>query len=131
MHGPPEGASERNVADLAAYLETLPPPPGLGAARGEAPSVRGAKLFKELNCAACHAGPRFTSAATYDVGVHDPHGETRFNPPSLLGVSQRGPFFHDGRPRTLREVFERHHHGDTNGLTSYDLDALVVYLNSL
>ena len=131
MHGPPEGASDRNVSELAAYLETLAPPPGLGRARGDVPPTRGAQLFNDLHCTTCHAGTRFTSAATYDVGVHDPHGATHFNPPSLLGVSQRGPFFHDGRSGTLRDVFERHHHGDTHGLVPRDLDSLVVYLNSL
>jgi hypothetical protein len=31
----------------------------------------------------------------------------------------------------LRDVFERHHHGDTHGLGGSDLDALVEYLNAL
>jgi len=125
MHGPPDGASDRNVADLEAHLDTLSAPPGVGRARNETTSDRGAQLFKELNCASCHAGPRFTSAATYDVSIHDPQGETNFNPPSLLGVSQRGSYFHDSRARTLRDVFERFHHGETNGLMPRDIDALV------
>jgi cytochrome c peroxidase len=125
--------TDDEVRDLVAYLKTLPPPPSLTEARGtDAEAVkRGRKVFEEQKCAKCHEPPSYTSAGTYDVGLRDEAGETHFNPPSLRGVSQGGPYFHDGRAATLEEVFTRHRHRLADPLSDDELRDLLHFLRSL
>jgi cytochrome c peroxidase len=134
MHGRAAGASADNVNALAAFIRSLPPAPGVAAARGEADTDavrRGKSVFAELRCGRCHGAPDYTSERTYDVGLADAAGQTRFNPPSLLGVSQRDAYLHDGRAASLREVFEKHGHPDGRGTEGKSLDDLVAFLESL
>lgn len=138
MHGGKQAASERRILDLAAYLHTLPAPPALSTARGTADLVaveRGRVVFEDRGCSRCHAPPDYTSPHVYDVGLHDSllqgAQSARFNPPSLLGVSQRGPYFHDNRAATLSDVFERFHHGDTADLPATSLADLLAFLQAL
>jgi len=127
-------ASDDNVRAIAAYLRTLPPAPSLTVARGTVDQVarqRGLAVFKSQDCGECHKSPRFTTTEAYDVGLHDEAGAKRFNPPSLLGVSQRGPLFHDGRAATLEEVFSKVRHQIDKRLSQKDTGDLVEYLRSL
>jgi hypothetical protein len=56
---------------------------------------------------------------------------------SLLGVSWRAPFMHDGCATTLSERFASpscsggDKHGSTSALAASELDDLVAYLESL
>jgi cytochrome c peroxidase len=128
MHGPP--ASEAQVADLEAYLQTLAPPPPPQPAE-EAVVQRGREVFEKNGCAACHTPPAYTSRKTYNVGLIDEVGNSAFNPPSLRGVAQGGPFFHDGRAATLEEVFTRHRHQLKEELTAKELGDLLGFLRSV
>jgi YVTN family beta-propeller protein len=121
-------------ADLVAHLRTLSPPPPLNRFAEKRPreaARRGEKVFRDQGCAACHEPPTYTSAKTFDVGLTDEAGNRAFNPPSLRGVSQTGPFFHDGRARTLSEVFAKHRHGLKAELARNDLDDLLSFLADL
>lgn len=127
MQGP--GLTVDEAADLAAYLRSLTPPPPVG---GEQPLIdRGRDLFARWNCGSCHTAPAMTSAQVVEVGLKDELGQTRYNPPSLRGVSQNGPYFHDGRARTLESVFSRFLHQLNEPPADDDVRALVAYLNSL
>ena len=67
-----------------------------------------------------------------DVGLTDRDGNARFNPPTLRGVAQRDGFLHDGRARSLREVFTTHNHpGHGDPLSDAELADLLAFLNSL
>jgi mono/diheme cytochrome c family protein len=129
MHGP--RPTERQVADLTAYLRTLTPPPAPHRnPKGE--SVRhGKSVFESAGCARCHAAPAYTTPRTYEVGLEDELGKTLFNPPSLRGVGQGVAFFHDGRASSLDEVFTRHRHQMPTELARKDLDDLLAYLRTL
>jgi mono/diheme cytochrome c family protein/DNA-binding beta-propeller fold protein YncE len=132
MQGTPP--TDKQVTDLAAYLRSLPPPPPLTQVRGTADAEavkRGRKVFAREKCATCHAPPTYTSPKTYDVGVHDELGGTQFNPPSLRGLSQGGPYFHDGRAATLEEVFTRFSHPAPSKLSDADVRDLLQFLGSL
>lgn len=121
-------------ADLLAYLRTLPPPPALDRFAEKAPAEavrRGAAVFRAQGCAGCHEPPTYTSAKTYDVDLTDERGNRAFNPPSLRGVSQSGPYFHDGRAGTLTEVFTKHRHGWKAEPGRADLDDLLSFLADL
>ncbi|MCI0641959.1 MAG: c-type cytochrome, partial [Gemmataceae bacterium] len=124
---------EEQVRDIVAYLQTLKPPPSLAAARGtldKAAFERGRKVFEKHSCAACHAPSTYSTPKTYDVGIHSA-GAMHFNPPSLRGLSQGGPYFHDGRAQNLAEVFTRYQHRLTAPLAEKELPDLLEFLRGL
>jgi cytochrome c peroxidase len=126
--------SGEQIEALAAYLKSLPPPPSLAEARGDADQAaiaRGQKVFDRLQCVECHAPPAYTDSSVYDVGLADRLGNRTFNPPSLLGVSQRDRYFHDNRAENLEEVFGRFQHKVPGDLARQDLDDLLWFLQSL
>ncbi|XXY13579.1 cytochrome-c peroxidase [Sorangium sp. So ce216] len=121
----------RDIELLARFLDSVPafpasPPDDLAAVR------RGEALFHDpqVGCATCHAGPMLTNNRNEDVGF----GEA-FQVPSLIGVSARAPFMHDGCAKTLRDRFDPacggDRHGDVSALAPAELDDLVAYLESL
>jgi cytochrome c peroxidase len=132
MHG--RKPTDDQVRDLTAYLKSLPPAPSrlrlLGKIDEEAVK-RGREVFAKHDCAKCHAPPTYTSAKTYDVGLSDEQGLKHFNPPSLRGISQGGPYFHDGRAGTLEEVFTKHRHQVKSDLAKTELDALLSFLRAI
>ncbi len=126
----------QKVSDIAAFLHTLPPPPPLQPATDDpadkAQLARGEALFGRLGCVECHEPALgYTSDATYDVGLADEKSMTKFNPPSLRGVSQGYSFFHDGRATTLEDVFVTHGHPHGESLPADELADLLRFLSSL
>ena len=130
------------TSDIAAYLQTLrlPPPPLEPASDdpGDEDSSdnvqlrRGEALFERRGCVKCHVpASGYTSDATYDVGLRDEKGLSKFNPPSLRGVSQGYSFFHDGRAKTLEDVFLTHRHPHGEALPAEELADLLRFLRSL
>jgi YVTN family beta-propeller protein len=132
MRGKPP--AEEQVQDLVAFLRTLEPPPSAARLTGrldEAAVQRGRQVFEARSCGTCHTPPAYTSRKTYDVGLTDEVGNRQFNPPSLRGVGQAGPYFHDGRASTLEEVFTRHRHQLSEDLPNQELADLLAFLRSL
>jgi YVTN family beta-propeller protein len=132
MRGPP--LNEHQLTDLEAYLRTLPPPPpraGHVDGPAEAGVRRGQALFTARGCVRCHQPPHYTTPKTYDVGLVDEAGNRLFNPPSLRGVTQGGPYFHDGRAATLDDVLTRFQHGLERGLGKDELQDLLAFLRTL
>ncbi len=126
--------SVNTVADIANYIRSLPAPPGLRQARKSIPTSHqaGSELFRSLGCTDCHRDRWLTSPQTYDVGLQDEAHEKMFNPPSLIGVSQRQDvLLHDGRARSLRDLLENHVHELPHALSTKQVDLLVEYLESL
>jgi mono/diheme cytochrome c family protein len=120
---------------LIAYVESLPAPPAQAAAD---PGLvrRGRQLFAsaEVGCTSCHTGAHFTDNQKHDVGSKASADRAmRFNTPSLAHLAGRGPWFHDGRFKTLREllVASDGKMGRTKQLSGRDLDALEAYLRTL
>ena len=125
---------EEDVQALRAYLDQLSPPPAVAASRGTLESAavaRGRAVFGSQGCAECHRPPAYTTAEVFDVGLRDKRGLRAFNPPSLRGVSQRAPYFHDNRAATLRDVLTEFDHGGAAGLTDGQRKDLLEFLNSL
>jgi cytochrome c peroxidase len=126
---------ELPIERLSAYLKTLTPAPSLRLAKNKMPNgdvLAAARIgFEAAGCQNCHAGTGLTSNDTYDVGIHDEQGETLFNPPSLRGVSQRAPYFHDGRAATLAEVLKTSHHNSEMALSEKQIEQLQLLLESL
>jgi hypothetical protein len=97
-----------------------------------ASAARGSTLFHstEVGCSHCHSGEHFTNNLTLDVGTGG-----MFQVPSLIGVSWRSPYFHDGRAPVLIDRFNPKlagsGHGFTSQLTTPEIDDLVHFLQTL
>lgn len=121
-----------NIDDLSAYLRTLEPRKRHFSDNDLAKQMEGRRIFERVGCAECHAGDRLTTSATFNVEIDDGRGgHKEFNPPSLLGVSQTAPYFHDGRAATLEEVIGTYKHRLKSALVEDDQESLLVYLRSL
>jgi YVTN family beta-propeller protein len=132
MHGTKPSPSQ--VADLSAYLASLGPPSRLvtGAEPVDSPAVsRGRGLFQTRKCETCHIPPEFTSPGRYDVGLHDEVGNHEFNPPSLRAVGSRDSLLHDGRTRSLEELFQKEKHPRGLALSPQEIADLIAYLKTL
>ncbi len=127
---------------LAAYIRSLTkpaPPPVPAKLIG---SVRlGQRVFNspKTGCRACHPAPLYTDSGRRDPTgryvLHDVGTGRRLDTPSLLGLARTEPYLHDGRARTLEEVFTRFNnkekHGHTSHLSQGDVRALTVFLKYL
>ena len=142
------GKSE-DLDALAVYTNSFPvrlsphnPAPG----KLSAEAGRGKALFfsTETKCATCHSGPYYTDSSLkrpfnlHDVGTGGGPDEKmgpKYDTPTLLGVYRAGPYLHDGRAKTLREVLTVHNAGDKHGKTSHltpaQIDDLVAFLKAL
>jgi cytochrome c peroxidase len=137
MFGPKPSAGE--VRAVVAFLGTLdhPPNPHRTADNPLSPAAkRGQALFEgAAKCAHCHTGPEYTSEHTYDVKLEeDGSPYPRWNPPSLRGVWERGPYLHDGRAATLEELLQGPHAPEKLGgkeLTPAQRQDLIAFLESL
>jgi hypothetical protein len=119
------------VAALGGWLDKIPaykPEAAADAAAAE----RGRALFNDatIGCTSCHAGAAMTTHAIVDVGTGAP-----FKVPSLVGVSYRAPYMHDGCAPTLPDRFGACGGGDKHGKVSALSDDqradLVQYLGTL
>ena len=131
MSGPKLDAP--TVDALVTWIDGQPKPKRPAPANAAA-VTRGAALFNDtqnVGCVSCHAGARFSSNLTVDVGTGG-----GFQIPSLVGIGSRGPFMHDGCAATLRDRFNPacggdDRHGVTSTLSSAQIDDLVAYLQTL
>lgn len=123
------------VEKIARFIRALQPPPAVDAVTGRSDRqliARGQQLFTASGCADCHTPGTYTSSGLYDVGLEDENGRTEFNPPSLVGVGQRGPrYLHDLRASSLAAVFEEFDHQLNEPLEPAELEALLAFLRSL
>jgi DNA-binding beta-propeller fold protein YncE/cytochrome c553 len=144
---------EPQLEDLVAFLESLPPPrpdPGAGrvAELAAGSRQRGRQIFERRarkdgteipasgRCSTCHSGPHFSNLLKADVGTgsgSDSGGE--FDVPHLTGIGSKAPYLHDGRARTLEEIWTLPGVGDLHGVVSdlnkAELNDLVQYLKGL
>jgi mono/diheme cytochrome c family protein len=131
-----KGLPDDDVAALAAYVRSLPPPPALPASAGDDDRVaRGRALFTapETGCAHCHEN------GGSDGLAHDVESRGRadrfadFRTPSLVGAGGSAPYFHDGRYATLGALLAHTdgRMGNTTQLSPEDRDALAAYLATL
>jgi DNA-binding beta-propeller fold protein YncE/mono/diheme cytochrome c family protein len=135
-----DGAGLRSLEldAIVAYITTMAPPNAAAArAPANAKVVRGREIFnsKESQCATCHSpDTNFADGMQHDVkskATADRKGD--FNTPSLRGVGGAGPWFHDGRYKTLGALLRGvdGKMGKTSHLKDDDLDALESYLRTL
>ena len=134
---PPNHGRSRDLDDLAAFMRSLQPPAFTPEVDPDA-VVRGGKLFSDprVGCASCHPAPLYTDRLKHDVGTGRGAGERKgssFDTPSLRGLFDTAPYFHDGTAATLRDVLVRATglHGNTSSLTDREIDDMAAFLQSL
>jgi DNA-binding beta-propeller fold protein YncE len=129
--------TDREVEDLVAYLETLPPPvpqPIHDWYRGNERSdnqkayTRGKTVFEgKAGCIRCHQGESMQDGRIHDVGTGG-----KFRTPSLRGFNFMGPLLHDGSADHARSIFENPRYGGKHGrydrLTDQEKRDLFAFL---
>ncbi|MBI4664709.1 MAG: hypothetical protein HY735_38465 [Verrucomicrobia bacterium] len=140
----------KDLKDLTAYLESLPPP--RWERKRNQPLTptqeRGRQIFfatttsesrpipRARQCHTCHRPPLYTNRLLSSVGTKGPRDTTEmFDTPHLLGIAQSAPYLHDGRAKTLEELWTIYQTNDLHGVSSYmnkhQLNDLVEYLKTL
>lgn len=129
------GLRGEDKAALLAYVRAMSPPPAREP-KEDAKLARGKAVFHsdETGCATCHGvGGELPDGASHDAKSRAPGDKRRaFDTPSLKYVGGTGPWFHDGRYATLRDLLVKSdgRMGRTKHLSEEDLDALEAYLRA-
>ncbi|MEM7249516.1 MAG: Ig-like domain-containing protein, partial [Acidobacteriota bacterium] len=121
--GAPKAGLSNELDALAIYLESLtvesvPRSPHRETDGSMTTAARaGAEHFESLGCSSCHVGPRLTDSTLgaptlHDVGTIRTTSGARIgeplsgiDTPTLDGVWNTAPYFHDGSATTLEDVF--------------------------
>ena len=125
------------VRALADYVDSLPLPPNPFRNADNSLTVaglRGRELFAgKAGCAACHSGAKVGGQQKAWIGTTPPGMELQV--PRLEGVYDTYPYLHDGKARTLDEVFlqqnPKHLHGKAHELTPAEMNDLLSYVKEL
>ncbi len=125
---------EPEVRTLGTWVKSLEPVPSPLLVKGKLSEKarRGKVVFEKTGCGTCHLAPLFTDKKTHDVGTRAKHDRRdTFDTPTLIETWRTAPYLHDGRYTTLKEIFSKGRHGDSDKLTDEEIEALVEYVGSL
>lgn len=147
-----EAFSYKELDAIVSYIMTgVPNPPDLlynpNGKLTEA-QKRGKEIFERTHdmmgheipvvnrCVTCHPPPYFTNRQPADVGTLAATDDSiLFDTPHLNNIFASPPYLHDGRAKTLEEIWtlygKTEQHGSVNDLTKIQLNDLVEYLKSL
>lgn len=145
--GHPRPVEWDRAAAVAAYMNSLPPAPHarLTAAYNVERMRAGVAAFFAADCQACHTPPALTnlgqqSALSMFPDYYGADGagagtDLLLDTPSLRGLAVSGPYLHNGRAATLREVLTKwnreNRHGNTRDLPPEQLDDILYLLERL
>lgn len=96
----------------------------------------GKEIPSENRCITCHPPPYYTNLKMADVSTLAATDDSiLFDTPHLNNIYASPPYLHDGRAKTLEEIWtiygKDEKHGEVNDLTKMELNYLVEYLKSL
>jgi len=129
--------SETKATAVDAYLKSLEPTPSpyLVDGRLSESARRGKALFESdrLGCATCHPGPLYTDLKMHDVNSRGQYDRRdTWDTPTLVECWRTGPYLHDGRYATMKQVFAEGNHGEARDkLTDAEIDDLTEFVLSL
>lgn len=97
---------------------------------------RGYEIPVVNRCITCHPAPYFTNKEMANVGTLASSDDSiLFDTPHLNNIFTSPPYLHDGRAKTLEEIWtiygKTEEHGSVNDLTKIQLNELIEYLKSL
>jgi cytochrome c peroxidase len=98
--------------------------------------VLGKPIPENNRCVTCHPAPLYTDLGKADVStLADSDDPVLFDTPHLTNVFASAPYLHDGRAKTLEEIWTIYgtddKHGYVNDMSKSELNDLVNYLKSL
>jgi YVTN family beta-propeller protein len=142
VHQLPNQGRAYDLDSLALFLDSLAVSPSPAHANGEplsAAEQRGRALFLDpaLGCVACHPPPLYTDHQRHDVGTAtlDERIGPDYDTPTLRGLWDSAPYFHDGSAATLYETLTRPSQGsehDVGGvLNEAEIQDLIAFLLAL
>ena len=125
------------VHALADYVGSLPAPPNPYRTLDNAftvSAVRGKELFYgKAACSACHVASQAQEEHKAWIGTTPPGIELQA--PHLEGVYDTDPYLHDGKARTLEEIFLQQNpkklHGKAHELSVSERNDLLEYVREL
>ena len=87
-------------------------------------------------CITCHPAPYFTNMKQFDVSTLAASDDSiLFDTPHLNNIYASPPYLHDGRAKTLEEIWTLYgkddRHGKTSDMTKNNLNDMIEYLKSL
>lgn len=134
----PNQGRSYDLDSLALFLDSLEAPLSPGHAQGEPlteAEQRGQALFIDpaLGCITCHPPPLYTDLQEHDVGTVTP-GEKigpDYDTPTLLGLYDSAPYYHDGSAPDLVSALTRVTAGgehDMSALTGAEFQDLIAFL---
>ena len=136
LGGPKPDAEQKRALTQALEALCLPPnpfrqPDGTLTAAAQ----RGLQLFEgKAGCAGCHSGPR-RGGAGMSAWIGTTAEGLSVDVPHLTGVYDSAPYLHDGRAKTLPEIFTKYNdarlHGKAHELSNEELNDLVEYVREL
>jgi YVTN family beta-propeller protein len=94
------------------------------------------KAIPENNrCSTCHPPPYYTNLRLADVGTLAATDDSiLFDTPNLNNIYASAPYLHDGRAKTLEEIWtiygKEDKHGHLNDISKMQLNDLIQYLKS-
>lgn len=142
--GQPKAGLSAELDALAAYVSSLlsvaksPYKTAEGNYRDAA--LRGQQLFNSLDCAECHSGADYTDQERHQLatltagsgqGMGQPLDQVGVETPTLLGLWDSAPYFHQGAAESLQAVLRHPGHGNAQSLSTGELTDLTTYLLSL
>jgi YVTN family beta-propeller protein len=140
-HLPNQGRSH-DLDCLAAFIDSLQMPLSPGHAQGQPlteAEQRGREIFNDpaLGCAGCHPPPLYTDQLAHNVGTAtvDERIGPAYDTPTLRGLHDSAPYFHDGSAATLHDALVRPSAGSEHdlsaGLSEAEIADLVAFLRAL
>jgi YVTN family beta-propeller protein len=139
---PPNQGRSYDLDCLAAFIDSLQAMPSPNHVHGEPlteAESRGQAIFSDpaLGCASCHPSPVYTDLQMHDVGTatSDEKIGPAYDTPSLRGLHDSAPYFHDGSAATLRDAITRptarSEHDVSASLTDEQIQDLIAFLLAL
>jgi cytochrome c peroxidase len=139
---PPNQGRSYDLDCLAAFIDSLQVPLSPSHARGEPlteAELRGQAIYSDpaLGCLECHPPPLYTDFQMHDVGTAT--GDEKIGPeydtPTLRGLYDSAPYFHDGSAATLHDALTRpspkSEHDVSGLLTTQEIEDLTAFLLAL
>jgi YVTN family beta-propeller protein len=137
VNQPPNQGHSYDLDALALFLDSLETP--RSPAPLDAAAQRGQAIFSRpaLNCLTCHPPPLYTDQRKHDVSTAtaDEKIGPAYDTPTLKGLYDSAPYFHDGSAATLRDALTRPSAGSEHDLrarlTEQEMAELSAFLLAL
>lgn len=125
---------ETHAVAVDNYLKSLIPVPSPYLVDGELSNKakKGKQVFENTGCNHCHFGSYFTDQKRHEMGKQGAYDhQNTWDTPTLIEVWRTGPYLHDGRSATMKDVFIEEQHGLRKELSNDEMEQLVEYVMSL